>query len=91
MQELARNVGKVPAGAIEDLQRQLGDINQKSKKGTATASASWTKRSSWLAVCEDQNEMKDIMVKLQKPLSSSCHRLLASVCLQRCPGGCFPT
>lgn len=50
--ELARNVGKVPAGAIEDLQKQLSEMSQKSQKGTATAA--------------DQSEMKDICVKLQK-------------------------
>lgn len=50
--ELARNVGKVPAGAVEDLQKQLSELSQKQQKGQATVA--------------DQSEMKDMCVKLQK-------------------------
>ncbi|CAJ1397613.1 unnamed protein product [Effrenium voratum] len=50
--ELARSCGKAPAGAVEDLERQLRELSAKSQKGAVTM--------------EEQAAMKEMYMRLQK-------------------------
>eukprot|EP00913_Durusdinium_trenchii_P000677 g630.t1 len=63
--ELARNVGKVPAGAIEEGWRallvHLGGFAKAALRNVAEVAEGYRHRSG-----HDQSEMKDICVKLQK-------------------------